>query len=127
MSDPIATEKLVQAIVDMQAPHPVMPTNNSDTQTEESNDAILYLPPPCPITSESNFKTLHIKLDVTNPDMPSLHPLPIGSNPETRAIDIEEGLQTPMSTDNILSTSGTDEDPTSPIDIIPAAITTAGT
>jgi hypothetical protein len=110
------TVEYSEAAVDLPPPCPTPIDDKSLTLVIEESDGNLDNPPLCPFPPEKNSETVTVELNKTDLDVPSLCPLPTEKCSEKLAIDVEEGLQTLMSTDNVLSTSGTEEDSTVPPD-----------
>jgi hypothetical protein len=105
-----------EATIDLPPPCPTPIDDKSLTMVIEESDGNLDNPPLCPFPPEKNSETVTVELNKTDLDVPSLCPLPMEKCTETLAIDVEEGLQILMSTDNVLSTLGTEEDSTVPAD-----------
>lgn len=124
------TAELNEAIIDLPAPSLAPTVNKPATLTIE----IIETLPPSPAQFENKSATLAIvaidlnntNLDIppfcpcpperANIDLPSLCPLSAEAKSPTLAIDVEEGLQTPMTTDNALSVPGNEDDATLPAD-----------
>lgn len=122
-----STAELNEAIIDLPAPILAPIVNKSATLAIE----IIETLPPCPAQFENKSATLDIDLNNPNLDnppfcpcppeslnieLPSPCPLSADAKSLTLAIDVEEGVQTPMTTDNALSVPGNEDDATLPDD-----------